>query len=551
MTNAAIQLHTEPYDASIRRPMGRNSAGEGFLRAFLQYAEVERLYLWNRGEQDRGEIEALLDRLGPPRQPIEWLGAGDRARLAEVGALYVPSPEIRGEAWARRSSGGHAWSLTGVTHTICEPYIMDEIGQLLVAPSEPWDALICTSAAGKRAVEALLDAVAGHLVERFGAARIPPVQLVTIPLGVHTSDFRRDPEARRAWRARLGIPDDAPAALHLGRFSVGTKMHPGPMGLALQRAAEQLRRPIHWILFGGGQRDEDEAAFLGAAAAFCPDVRLHHVGDTSAAARDAVLSAADVFLSLSDNVQETFGLTPVEAMAAGLPCVVSDWDGYRDTVRHGVDGFRIRTLAPRPGLGSDLAFAFAHRMMKYEAYAGSAALMTAIDVGETAEALVALFGDPDLRRRMGEAGARRAREVFDWRVIMPQYQALWAELARRRQAATPQPPTEDPFRLDPFRMFASYPTTALARDEVVALARPLAAGEASEWLGRAGVRNPAARLPSDAEVEFIVEVLSHGATTVGDLVAMAPPDRQPFVERGLLWLAKFDILRLCGQTSRT
>ena len=28
-------------------------------------------------------------------------------------------------------------------------------------------------------------------------------------------------------------------------------------------------------------------------------------------------------------------------MAAGLPVVVSDWDGYRDTVRDGVDGFRI------------------------------------------------------------------------------------------------------------------------------------------------------------------------------------------------------------------
>ena len=46
-------------------------------------------------------------------------------------------------------------------------------------------------------------------------------------------------------------------------------------------------------------------------------------------------------MSLSDNIQETFGLTPLEAMASGIPVIVSDWDGYRSTVRDNKDGFRI------------------------------------------------------------------------------------------------------------------------------------------------------------------------------------------------------------------
>ena len=45
---------------------------------------------------------------------------------------------------------------------------------------------------------------------------------------------------------------------------------------------------------------------------------------------------ADVFVSPSDNIQETFGLSVIEAMASGLPVIVSDWDGYRDTVVDGV-----------------------------------------------------------------------------------------------------------------------------------------------------------------------------------------------------------------------
>ncbi len=551
MANAAIQLSTEPYDASIARPMGRNSAGEGFLRGWLRHADVDRFHFWNAHDQDRTEIDALLQRLGPVDRPVNWIGRNDPHRLAEPGALYVPSPEMKSAAWGRRASGTHAFSVTGVTHTIAEAYILDEIASLLVAPLEPWDALICTSQAGRQAVESLLEGVAGYLHERLGATRIPPAQLVTIPLGAHTDDFRQDPEARRRWRARLAIPDDAPVALHLGRFSVATKMHPGPMGLALQQAAERLGKPVYWLMFGGARTEGEEEAFLAAAAAFCPDVQIRLAPDTATATRDELLSVADVFLSLSDNVQETFGLTPVEAMAAGLPCVVSDWDGYKDGVRHGVDGFRIRTLMPRPGLGSDLAYGYAQKILAYETYAGATALFATVDIGGAAEALTTLFDAPGLRSRMGAAGQARAREIFDWRVIIPQYQALWTELARRRATAPPQPALENPFRPDPFRMFAAYPTAPLSGHEVVSLARPLAEGEATALLGRPSVRQAAARLPDAGEVEALVAFLAAGPRTVAALLAEVPPIRRPFLERGLLWLAKFGILRLRDATSRT
>ena len=552
MANAAIQFNTEPYDASIPRPMGRNSAGEGFLRGFLTHADVDRFHLWNVYDQEQAELEQLIERLGPPRHPVTWLGRADRARLSEAGALYIPTPEMRGEAWGRRAFGSAAYSLTGVTHTIAETYIMDEIAGLLLAPIEPWDALVCTSEPGRRAVEALLEAVAGYIQERFGATRIAPAQLVTIPLGVHSADFRQDPETRAESRAQLGIPPDAPVALHIGRMSVGTKMHPGPMGIALQEAARRLGQPVYWVMFGGARKVEEADEFLAAAAAFCPDVHIIPLDDTSAATRDAIVSVADVFLSLSDNVQETFGLTPLEAMAAGLPCVVSDWDGYRDTVRHGVDGFRIRTLTPRPGLGADLAYAYDRRTISYERYAGAASLFTAIDVHDAAEALTALFSDPELRRRMGAAGQRRARDTFDWRWIVPQYQALWAELARRRLAApeTARTILENPYRLDPFRMFAGYPTSALASEDMVALDRALAPGEAAGLLARASVRNGAARLPTDDEVEALILRLASGPMSVGAVLADTPADRRAFLERGLLWLAKFGLVRLHGATPR-
>ena len=47
-------------------------------------------------------------------------------------------------------------------------------------------------------------------------------------------------------------------------------------------------------------------------------------------------SVADI--ALVDNLRD-LGLAVAEAMAAGLPLVVSDWNGYRDLVRDGMDGF--------------------------------------------------------------------------------------------------------------------------------------------------------------------------------------------------------------------
>jgi hypothetical protein len=40
--------------------------------------------------------------------------------------------------------------------------------------------------------------------------------------------------------------------------------------------------------------------------------------------------------------------------------VVSDWDGYRDGVRQGLDGFLIPTCAPPPDIGMDIAEAYSN-----------------------------------------------------------------------------------------------------------------------------------------------------------------------------------------------
>jgi hypothetical protein len=317
------------------------------------------------------------------------------------------------------------------------------------------------------------------------------------------------------------------------------------MAMALERAAQRTGRPIVWLNSGWTEAKEDEAAFHAETRKLCPSVDYRHVDGRRPETRFSIWAAADIFISFSDNIQETFGLTPIEAMAAGLPCVVSDWDGYKDTVRDGVDGFRIPTIAPRPGLGADIAFAFANRWMSYENYIGASGQFVAVDLGAAEEALAALIEQPELRRRMGEAGRARAREVFDWAAIVPQYQALWAEQNARRQAAPDNSQGLNPYRPDPFTLFASYPTRPLGRADLVSLTPGVTAEAANGKLAAPIAIYSRYNRPSEAEVAEVVAALQAQAVmAVAEVLERFAASRRAVIERGLIWLARHDILSI-------
>ena len=99
-------------------------------------------------------------------------------------------------------------------------------------------------------------------------------------------------------------------------------------------------------------------------------------------------------ISVLSSVSEGFPNSLVEAMAAGRPIVATDVGGVRDAVRHGANGLLV---AP----GNPPAFA---------------------------DALRVLLRDADLRRTMGAAGARRAREEFHAATVVGSLERLYERL---------------------------------------------------------------------------------------------------------------------------
>lgn len=115
------------------------------------------------------------------------------------------------------------------------------------------------------------------------------------------------------------------------------------------------------------------------------------VGDEKLAA----LSCASVFVLPSHS--ENFGVAPVEAMAAGLPVIVSDQVGVSRDVEEARAGIVVRTEAE-----------------------------------ELADAILRLVCDPVLRRWLGENGKRLARDRFSIQATTRRLIQLYEEVLQAR-----------------------------------------------------------------------------------------------------------------------
>lgn len=547
--NVAIYYHPEAYTTEATNVMGRNAAGESFLRGFLTHSHATEFWVQGYHHAHANHFEGVARSFGR-HEPVHSVHKNSLGTLANAGVVYYPGPGIGEHARHRAAHGHHGWSLCGITHTTSSANAMDAIVDLIAGPVQPWDAVICTSNAVKANVSSLLQVQADYLQNRLGITKLVVPQLPVIPLGIHTDDFVFSADQKVAARARLQVADNTLVVLFMGRLSFHAKAHPLAMYQALQAAVVETGKDVVLLECGWHANEHIQKAFAEAACVACPGVRVITLDGRKPEDRLTAWAAADIFCSLADNIQETFGIVPLEAMAASLPVVVSDWDGYKDTVRDSVDGFRIPTLMPQAGLAGDLALRHALEVDTYDMYCGYTCSLVAVDVQAATGAFVQLFQSANLRKKMGEAGQQRARELYDWAVIITQYEALWAHLNDIRIAA---PNTTSslahpwPARMDPLHAFAGYPTQALTSQTVLRLVDASAFDalkRVSDYRRLAMIDFAALILPGEDEVEIVLNAAAAGPTSALQLVANIADARRPFVFRSLAWLVKLNVLKV-------
>ena len=456
--------------------------------------------------------------------------------------------------WHRRFGDQRGYSICGITHTVASKEAMASIGELLIAPLQPWDALICTSQAVEHVVSKRLADWRNYLERRLGADCPVEPRLPVIPLGIDCEGFPTGTDAHTARsriRQELGIPSEDVVVLFVGRLVFYGKAHPVPMYLALERAAQATGRRLQFIQAGWFEEDKDRRWFEEAARAFCPSVTCHFLDGRVADVRRGVWSAAEIFLSLSDNVQETFGLTPIEAMANGLPVIVSDWNGYQESVRNRQDGFAIPTRIPSMHSGGELARSYLADWINYGGFLAHTSMATAVDVDACAVALERLILDPELRARMGDSGRERAREVYDWRRVIPAYERLWDELAELRATAPESEPRAGggspyPLLADPFDAFAHYASDRLT-DATRIRINPSAPELDRLMTSQMVSWGSTMRLPPTELRAVLSRIASAGEVTLGDLLGAGVEGdlaSRARLERTVLYLTKFNVLLL-------
>ena len=550
---AAIYYHPEAYSTTGTKLMGRHAAGESFLRGFINYAETDRFWI-QVDNPEYAELFAKVVKSFGKSHPVTYFDKAGLANLAEVGALYHPGPDLSQAASSRCFFGHAKWSLCGITHTTSSGFAMDSLTSIVSGHVQKWDAIICTSNSVKDNVLVILQAEADRLAERLGTSRLVLPQLPVIPLGIHTRDFAFSVPEKVAARGRLMIAAEKIVVLFMGRLSFHAKAHPVAMYIALEECKRRTGREIVLLQCGWFANTAIEKAFKEAGDIYCPNVEIINVDGRIVANRNDAWASADIFCSLADNIQETFGIVPIEAMAAGLPVVVSDWDGYKDTVRHGVDGFRVTTATPEPGWGVDLAARHGLEIDTYDSYCGYTCCSIAVDIGEVVAAFESLVASPELRATMGTAGSKRAAEVYDWKVVIKQYESLWGELAELRESSTTTDANRlgrlPPNRLDPFTLFSSYPTHRVKpaftivhnSPETTSLEDVIKKAVTAKALGV--FKFAAAFLPSDEQIECILTSSWRQDCTIQDVLEKFSGEEHSRVFRGTVWLAKIGVISI-------
>lgn len=339
----------------------------------------------------------------------------------------------------RRRAGMPSWRVYGMTHDLFDPAVFDALVSFSLWFSGPdGDAVICASRTGRLVYEHYCDRI------RATTRSKSSLELPIIPHGVDERTIHRSP--RELARARLGLRDEA-VFLYFGRLSLEHKAD--LLGLINCFTRNFGGRPATLIIAGSAVNAPNNSSIrqilrlIGSSQSVVSTVRLHV--NVSAELKSDLFSAADVFVSPANSLQETFGLAIVEAMLYQLPVVCTAWSGYNDIVVDQVTGHLIPV---RRRSGGQSASIRERSWLSVKERTDAALNAVSIDWALFGQRLIELADNRTRRIQLGTAGLIRARANFSMTAMVQSFGSAWDSALSRKSDSESEGPGLDAVSLD-------------------------------------------------------------------------------------------------------
>jgi len=226
------------------------------------------------------------------------------------------------------------------------------------------------------------------------AQQLPIPQFLAYPSIDPLADKNRRMSAKEVEKILdcLGVPDDKPILLQVSRFD----RFKDPIGVVNAYRLVKRYHAVRLVLAGGGAADDPESAQVLSdvreAAERDPDIYVLDLPSNAHLAINALQRAATIVIQKS--TREGFGLTVAEAMWKGKPVIGGATGGITVQIVNGVTGYTVNSV-------EGCAF-----RIRY------------------------LLSNPQIMRRMGEAGREHVRENFLITRHLHDYLSLLALLSR-------------------------------------------------------------------------------------------------------------------------
>jgi len=231
--------------------------------------------------------------------------------------------------WLEKVAKRHGVPYWFVPHGALDPYVFDNDRLIKQA---------FLSLGGRRFLDGAAAVVCATQREYEKLARwVPAAKPAILPWPLADADFRMSDAASRATvRRRHGIPADVLVLLYFGR------LHAMKRPLETIGAFAEGAPPTAHLLVVGNEAGVSQQECEAAAKSHGVSDRVHVTGPAYGQERAGYLDAADVYVSLSH--RENFNFTAAEALAAGLPVILSPGNDLGPELRRVQCGWLLQSM---------------------------------------------------------------------------------------------------------------------------------------------------------------------------------------------------------------